>query len=318
MPDDQATVIGTLRTRILRGLHAGTLAFGDRLPSTRDLVGEFGVDHRLILGAYKQLAAEGLVEVRERGGVYVSGAHVTTDGPDALPVRWLANVFSEAFARETPAPEVSEWFRRSLETLRLRAVIISSTHDQVTGLARELREDFGLIADGIPAATLEDPSASATLRRADVIIATSGHVDAARRIGDELHKAVITIDVRPDLVAGEWTMLLRQPVWAVVATAEFGDMLRRFFKDVRGVENLHVLVFGRDDLSVIPEGAPTYVTHHVRETMTPGMIRGRILPPARTIAVDSARVIFEFIVRANLRALRTMQDDRVEVRPKRA
>ena len=41
---------------------------------------EFGVDHRLILAAYKQLAAEGLVEVRERGGVYVSGAHVSTTG----------------------------------------------------------------------------------------------------------------------------------------------------------------------------------------------------------------------------------------------
>ena len=39
-------------------------------------------------------------------------------------------------------------------------------------------------------------------------------------------KPVIAIEVRPDLVAGEWAMLLRQPVWAVVATPAFGEMLR--------------------------------------------------------------------------------------------
>ena len=319
--DDQTTsVVEVLRTRVLRGLHAGTLAFGDRLPSTRDLTSEFGVDHRLILAAYKQLAAEGLVEVRERGGVYVSGAHVSTTGVGMLPVKWFADVFADAFAREIPAPELSEWFRRSLETLRLRAAVISSTADQVTGLARELHDDFGLVAEGVVADTLADPDLhSAALRRADVIIATSGHTDIAQKLGNELHKPVIGIDVRPDLAAGEWAMLLRQPVWAVVATPAFGEMLRTFFKDVRGVENLHVLVYGKDDLSTIPDGAPTYVTHRVREVLAPGTIRGRILPAARTISVDSARSIFEFIVRANMRALATIHETQsTDIPPRRA
>ena len=127
------------------------------------------------------------------------------------------------------------------------------------------------------------------------------------------------IDVRPDLVTSEWALLLRQPVWAIVASQSFGDLLRGFFKDVRGIENLHVLVHGRDDLSVIPDGAPTYVTHRVREVLSPGSMRGRILPAARTISIDSARSIFEFIVRANMRALATIQDSQsVDISPRRA
>jgi hypothetical protein len=290
------------------------------LPSTRDLASEFSVDHRLILAAYKQLAAEGLVDVRERGGVYVSGAHVSTTGVGMLPVKWFADVFADAFARELPATELAEWFRRSLETLRLRAVVISTTLDQVTGLARELHDDFGLVAEGIVADSLKQPNLQSTaVRRADVILATTGHAGVAEALGVGHRKPVIMIDVRPDLAAGEWAMLLRQPVWAVVATPAFSQMLREFFKDVRGVENLHVLVYGTDDLSTIPEGAPTYVTHRVRESLNPASIRGRILPAARTISVDSARSIFEFIVRANMRALASVQNSQAnDIPPRRA
>ena len=74
------------------------------------------------------------------------------------------------------------------------------------------------------------------------------------------------IDVRPDLVRGEWSLLFRRPVYAVVADTAFGEMLRRFFADVPGAKNLHILVLGRDDLDTIPDDAPTYVTQRVRAT----------------------------------------------------
>ena len=111
---------------------------------------------------------------------------------------------------------------------------------------------------------------------------------------------------------------LRQPVWAIVATTDFGDMLKRFFANVPGVENLHVLVHGRDDLGCIPEGAPTYVTQRVREALAVTATKGRLLPAARTIAVSSARLIFDFIVRANIRALEAVHDTGTEAPPRRA
>ena len=56
----------------------------------------------------------------------------------------------------------------------------------------------------------------------------------------------ILLEVRPDLIMGEWAMLLKRPIWAVVATPQFGEMLRKFFSGVPGIENLHVLVHGRE------------------------------------------------------------------------
>ena len=69
-----------------------------------------------------------------------------------------------------------------------------------------------------------------------------------------------------------------------------------------------VLVNGEDDLAHIPEGAPTYITHRVRETLETWTIRGKILPAARTISVDTARRIFDFMVHANARAFQAMRE----------
>ncbi len=301
--EQQTSISETLRGRVLRGLQAGTLQPGDRLPSARELVAEFSVDHRLILAAYRQLADEDLVEVRERGGIYVASTPTTRSGYPSLPVKWFVDMLTEGFAHEIPGTELHEWLRRAMETLRLRAVVVSTTWDQSAGLARELRDDFGLVADGLVGAELASAEVQPTLvRHADLIVATAAHEATARRIGESLNTPVVVIDVRPDLVVGEWALLLRQPVYAVVATEEFGRMLHTFFENVRGIENLHVLVYGTDDLSTIPEGAPTYVTHHVRGALANTPINGRLLPAARTISTTSAREIFDFIVRANLQA----------------
>lgn len=316
--DPRPQLAEILRSRVLRGLHAGTVEPGDRLPSARDLVAEFEVDHRIILAAYRALAREGLVEIRERGGVYVASGAQRGGLEPTLPVTWFVDTLTEAFVREIPAHELHEWLRRAVETLRLRAVVVSTTEDQVVGLARELTDDFGLATDAITAAALGDASAHpASIRRADVLIATAAHVELVKGLAEQLGKHFIEIELRPDLVAGEWAMLLRQPVWAVVASAEFGAMLRKFFANVRGIENLNVLVHGKDDLSVIPDGAPTYVTGRVREALGKTPIRGRILPAARTISADSARAIFEFIVQRNLRAAQTITAEAPVAPPKR-
>jgi DNA-binding transcriptional regulator YhcF (GntR family) len=297
-------IVEVLRGRFLRGLQAGVLEPGERLPSARELVSEFHVDHRFIVAAYRQLEDEGLVTIRERGGVYIAANAANRAGLPALPVKWFVDMLCEAFAHEIAAPELHEWLRRSIETLRLRAAVISTTPDQVAGLTRELRDDFGLAVDGFTGLEIDGPSPyPASLRRADLIVATATGIEVARSIADELRKPLLEIDVRPHLGIGEWALLLRKRVWAVVASAAHEQMLRELLGSVRGVENLCVLVLDRDDLSSIPDGAPTYATHHVREKLAGALIRGRFLPAARAIAPDSARALFDFIVRANLASI---------------
>ena len=298
------TIVDTMRGRVLRGLQAGTLRAGDRLPSARELASEFDVDHRLLIAAYKQLEVEQLVELRPRGGAYVMARPQSEHGLPPLPEIWFVEVLVRGLGRELPAPELHEWLRRCVETLRLRAVVITSTEDQGYGLCRELRDDFGLdtealLADEVRGLTV----APLPVRRADILVTTEAHASWVRALGAELHKAVTVLEVRPELVGGEWAMLLRRPVYAVVATPEFGDMLRTFFARVPGIENLRVIVYGRDDLTEIPEGAPTYVTQRVRAGLRGARIPGRVLPATRAISTESAREIFAFIVRANIEAM---------------
>lgn len=304
-------LVDVLRARILRGLEAEALRAGDRLPSAREIAAEFELDHRVVLAAVRQLAAEGLVETRERGGIYVAERQRGAEGLPPLPEPWFVEVLAQGLTREIPVPDLSEWLRRCTETLRLRAVVVTTTADQAFGLCRELRDDFGLEAESLEAGELPDPLADAAtiplpLRRADLIVTTSAHAERARGVGDALRKPVIVVDVRADLVTGEWALLLRRPVYAVVATAEFGEMLRRFFAGVPGIENLNIVVFGRDDMARIPPDAPTYVTQHVRAKLAGVHVPGRILPAARTIASSSAREILAFVVRSNVEALRRL------------
>ena len=304
MTEPRALIVDTLRGRVLRGLQAGTLRSGDRLPSARELASEFGVDFRLVLTAYKELGSEGLVDLRPRGGIYVAPRPGGERGLPPLPESWFADVLAQGLAREIPAPELHEWLRRCTETLRLRAVAVASTVDQVQGLCRELRDDYGLESDAVLAE--EVPSADAPplpVRRADLIVTTRAHEARLRGIAEQLRKSIVVIDVRPELQGGEWALLLRRPVYAVVSTPEFGEMLRRFYAEVPGIENLHILVYGQDDLATIPEGAPTYLTQGVRGRLGDEPIRGRVLPAARTIAAESAREIFSFIVRSNIEAM---------------
>lgn len=304
MKAESSELVDMLRGRILRALQASTLAAGDRLPSARDLAQELQLDHRLALAAYRALAEEGLVELRQRGGIYVAARPTSTDGLPPLPAAWFAEVLAQGLTREIPATELSEWLRRCTETLRLRVAVVASTMDQGAGLCRELADDFGFEAEGLLAEQVRGTDRMPLgIRRADLIVTTEGHAELIRSLGVELKKAVCVIDVRPDLVRGEWSLLLRHPVYAIVADATFGDMLRRFFADVAGSENLRILVLGEDDLGMIPDHAPTYVTQRARAALDGVTIRGRILPAARTISPASARALLQFIVRSNVEAL---------------
>ncbi|MGQ0713067.1 MAG: GntR family transcriptional regulator [Gemmatimonadaceae bacterium] len=293
-----------LRQRVLRGLHASSLRRGDRLPSARDLEPEFDTDHRVILAAYRALAKEGLVELRQRGGIYVAAEGSTIGGLPAISSEWVADLFVQGISREIPVPELHEWLRRLVETLRIRAVAIATTADQVTGLARELRDEYGLEASGLSAASLGSAEDLPTdVRRADLLVTTEAHAAPVQAIAERLRKPCVVIAIRPDVIGGEWRFLLRRPVYVVVADAHFVKLLDEFFAGTPGAENVRALVIGRDDLDAIPDGAPTYVTREARERLGTTRIRGRILPAARLLSDESSREIIQFIVRANLEAL---------------
>src|SRR5271163_399599 len=66
--------------RLRRGILAGTLPPGSRLPPTRHLAEELAVARQTVVLAYERLAAEGYVRARIGSGTFVA-----TDLPDATP-----------------------------------------------------------------------------------------------------------------------------------------------------------------------------------------------------------------------------------------
>ena len=303
MTTERDDITETLRRRILRGLHAGTVAPGDRLPRARELERDFDVDHRIILAAYRALAGEGLVEMRQRGGIYVA----PRKGAAAVPTpaeSWMIDLLAQGVSREVPIAEFAEWFRRATDTRRLRAAVVQGTTDQIAGLCRELADDYGLETTGVPAAAITAARTAADLpavvRHADLLLTTEGYADLVRDLAGRLGKPHLCLTVRPDLVGGEWRLLLRKPVYVIVGDARFLAVLQQFFADTPGAGNLRALVVGRDDLSVIPADAPVYVTRAAREALGDTPLRGRVLPAARVLSGESARALIAFIVRANL------------------
>jgi DNA-binding transcriptional regulator YhcF (GntR family) len=300
-----------LRRRVKLGIHAGSLTPGDRLPSTRELASDFAVDHRVVVAAYHQLVAEGLVEMRPRGGIYVSSISPGAVREPMPPQRWLHELFVEGRARDMSMRGVIEALRRATETVRLRAVVLHAIDDQRTGICQELEEDYGFEASGVSTDLLGNGHRPVELGQADLIVSTPAYEPLARRLAAQHEKPCIIADVRPDLIGGEWRLLLRKPVYVVVRDAQFRSALLDFFANTKGRENLRVLVVDLDDLSAIPASAPTYITRGAREWLNKhpdahgraSDIGGRILPNVRTFASSTADELISFILKRNLEAL---------------
>ena len=304
MPDSEVDVLQLLRRRIHRAVQAGVLHPGSRLPSARTLQAELHVDHRVVLAAYRELANEGLIEMRARGGVYLANLSGSRSGVPPLPEQWIVEVLAHGVAREIPIVELHEWLRRSVETLRLRAVAFESSDDQREGLCRELLDDYGLEASSVDTAIFETGELPPNVRRADLFVTTARHDTAVRKLAAELGKQCVTATVRPDLISGEWRLLLTSPVYVLVADRRFIPTLERFFSNTPGAGNLRPLVAGEDDLTQIPADAPTYITRRARDRLGDTRVPGRIVPAPRLLSSDAASEIIGFIVRSNLRAMR--------------
>ncbi len=302
----RSDIAESLRRRILSSLRAGTLARGDRLPSARELGRQFGADPRVVLAAYRLLAAEGLAELRPRSGIFVAAdaaSHTASRHPASE--QWVVETFLEGLAREIPAPDLASWLSRLLRTRKVRAAVISSTSDQLDGITIELRNDYGVTGESFRANRVLRSGARVPrgIRRADLLVTTPYFATRVRELADRLGLPSVVVDVRPDLLRREWLELLREPVYIVAVDPSFVDNVRRFLATTPGAENLRSVVVGEDDVGAIPEDSPVYVTRSARIRLRRSRISGRIIPPARTFSTEAARELLTIVVRKNLEAM---------------
>ena len=129
----RAFVASTLQRRIEHSLRTRALGPGDRLPSTREVGGEFDVDPRVALAAYQTLADMGLVVLKPRSGVFVAPA-ISPNEERAPPADFLSDTLVAGLVRGFSLVRFTDELRIAALGRRLRAVVIATTADQALGL----------------------------------------------------------------------------------------------------------------------------------------------------------------------------------------
>ena len=289
-----------MRERIIDQIRAGTLEFGDRLPSARELAIELDADPRTVLAAYHTLAEEELVELRRRSGVYVAARSSATSALLAPPARWLIDVLVDGIARDIPGPTLAQRVAAATNTVPTRAVVLECNRDQIHSMCRELREDYGIVAEGLELdRVLRDEDAAESLRHADLIV-SAAHADVVRPMAARLGVPCIITSIRPDLVHRATRLLARGLVYFIVSDPRFAEKMRRLFAPIPGGGNFRAVVLGRDDIRAIPADATTYVMRLAQERLDGQAVPGRVVAPIRVFSADCAREIVSLVVRRNL------------------
>lgn len=292
-------VTSVLRDRIRDATEMGAMKVGDRLPGTRRLASELLVDQRLVASALRRLEQEGVVEVRPRSGAYVAPGGNGMPGNRHLPREWAAEVVAQAVERGVSAHRLPTDIARLIDSYKVRAAVVAATSDQAVGIVRELQQDYGIAAAAVFPEQIAAGRFPTTLLRARLIVTTADLGPALRKVAASLDKPVVVMRVRPDLFSEDWIAFMNGPVYVIVADPRFRAMLKQVLRPVPGSANVTILLAGRDDTSLVPREARTYVTESARRMLGRGALPGRVIRPRRVFSSETVREVAAFLVEHN-------------------
>jgi DNA-binding transcriptional regulator YhcF (GntR family) len=304
MVQRRTDVAAALRQRLLSGLHLGVLRPGGKLPPVRELARELGADPRVVLAAYQQLEKEGIVELRQRSGIYVAPVGRLIGDERAHQAEWVVDAVLEGLRRGIPAPAYARRVEQYLTRLRLRAACVECNRDQIAALSTELEADYGFEVAGVNVDDLASDRPPEALRRADLVVTTPFHAGVVSDVARRLGKSWVAASLRVDVYAEIARLLPTRPVYFVVSDPTYATKLRGIFGNVPGGTGFRALVYGRDALGEIPADAPTYISRTARERLDDARLLARVMPEQRALSTESAREILTFVVRANMAAAR--------------
>jgi GntR family transcriptional regulator len=299
MVSRRATIIEGLRQRIVAGLHLGTLHPGERLPSIRDLGAQLRTDPRVVMAAYRQLAAEGLVRLRPRSGVFVQAPPPDRD-EELLPevAAWLVDIFMRGLLRGIPPTDLRRRVYACLGSVRVRAACLECNDDQIYALCQQVRLDYGFDTVAVDADALARRSLPPAAAEADLVLTTRFHTAEAQRLGRRLRRPVLVATLDPVFITEVKRMLAEGPVWWVCTDPRFAAKLPRMFPD----SSVRPIVLGRHPPDEIPAGDLVYATRRAAERVPSGWRGGRVVTIPRVFSADTARALLAFFLRRNLQA----------------
>lgn len=304
-PARRNAIADALRNRLTRAVETGALHPGQRLPSTREVAADVDADPRVVAAAYRQLQREGIVELRERSGVFLSTRETPLGHGRPLPARWASDALTGAVLNGIPLGSAATRLRALAGVSDISAVVAASMADQVDGLVRELHHDFGLAVRGtIIDAVSRIDRWPRSLTKADLVITTQAHRERLKRFDRGRGRPLVVAGIRPDLLTPEWRLLASGICYVIVADPRFATLVREFLREVPGATGVTIRIAGRDYLGDIAPTEATYITEAARQVIGRTRLPGRIIAPARILDEETTRAIVDFIVTRNVERAR--------------
>lgn len=174
---------GLFRGSLSLALYLGLLRPGDRIPGIREVSRATGLNHKTVARAYRALQKEGMLEVRDRSGVYVAALGWTDRRPAGETETWAAEMLTEAWRRRIGIPALPEVVRRWTAAAPLRCACVEADPERRAALSAELAGAFGfecvaVAPDDAPGG--REGGLAAAVEGADLVVTTPFHAAGLR------------------------------------------------------------------------------------------------------------------------------------------
>lgn len=223
-------------TQLKQHLHLGRLRSGDRLPSVRQLARILDVNPKTAHSIYHYLEYEGLVEIRPRSGVFVSGGNVAKEqSREAELARKVRRLIREAYSLGFTQDELSDLFKQFLESSRPPDLlgVVECNEDFRRLICGDLTRELHVNIVPISPADLKDWT-SPSLAGLRHLVTTEYHLRELQNIvrGTDLGKAVYAVRLNYKIFEELEARLSEGRVLFLVKETCFIDELGSLLKEV--------------------------------------------------------------------------------------
>lgn len=182
---------GLFRGSLSLALYLGLLRPGDRIPGIREVSRATALNHKTVARAYRTLQKEGMLEVRDRSGVYVAALGWTGRRPAGDDEAWAAEMLTGAWQRRIGIPALPEAVKRWTAAAPLRCVCVEADPERRAALCAELSGAFGF--ECVPVAPDEagETALAAAVGGADLVVTTPFHAAGLRPLASSRGKPLM-------------------------------------------------------------------------------------------------------------------------------
>jgi DNA-binding transcriptional regulator YhcF (GntR family) len=290
---NRAEVVHYLRDHIVGAMHIGQLHPGDRLPSIRETAEQLGKNGRTVKAAYEVLQQEGIVEIRERSGVYVATQDGLGTDVSEETSRWMSEFLAEAWKRRIRIPALAEEVHRFTRRRAIRCGLVETLEDGIVALRYELQNDWGFEVQVI------EPDKVAEATTVDLFAATSFFAPGIHAVVEQLAKPLIVLTINTWLQTAINEAISSRQLTVVAADARFGDRVRAAYAPDAPEKIRLVVASDREAIARIDPDVPILLTRAARQVLghAPAPM---IYPHSPTLSHETARALSKLVVRMNI------------------